>query len=314
MRRLLAPGGERAFTVYIHPRDQTGGRCLGELRDRGVNLVANALTQSVDHVLSFFWMLLTELAFYIGCANLHDARGKSGRPTCFPVPVALGQKRLSSRGLYDVSLALSGEPTVVGNDIDGDGKLLVLITGANQGGKSTFLRSVGVAQLMMQCGMFVPAEAFCATVCDGLVTHYKRDEDATMESGKLDEELKRMSEIVDHLTPHTLLLFNESFAATNEREGAEIARHIMRALLDKHKRVIFVTHSYEFAHWAYRSGIKSALFLRADRNPDGERTFKLREAEPLPTSFGGDLYRRIFEGGELETHSRSAPEPASSMA
>jgi hypothetical protein len=314
LRRMLAPGGERAFTVYIHPRDQTGGRCLGELRDRGVNLVANALTQSVDHVLSFFWMLRTELAFYIGCANLHDALDKTGRPTCFPVPVALGQERLSSRGLYDVSLALSGEPTVVGNDIDGDGKLLVLITGANQGGKSTFLRGVGVAQLMMQCGMFVPAESFCATVCDALFTHYKREEDTTMKSGKLDEELKRMSEIVDHLTPHALLLFNESFAATNEREGAEIARHIVRALVDKHKRVIFVTHSYEFAHWAYRSGIKSALFLRADRKLDGERTFKLREAEPLPTSFGGDLYRRIFERGELETDSRTAPEPASSMA
>jgi hypothetical protein len=52
LRRLLAPGSERAYTVYVHPRDQTGGRCLGELRDRGINLVANALTQSVDHVLS----------------------------------------------------------------------------------------------------------------------------------------------------------------------------------------------------------------------------------------------------------------------
>lgn len=314
LRRLLAPGVERAFTVYIHPRDQAGGRCLGELRDRGVNLVANALTQSVDHVLSFFWMLRTELAFYIGCANLHDALGKRRLPTCFPVPVPLGERRFSCRGLYDVNLALGVEPKVVGNDVDGDGKLLVIITGANQGGKSTFLRSVGVAQLMMQCGMFVPADSFCASLCEGVFTHYKREEDTSMKSGKFDEELKRMSEIVDHLTSHALLLFNESFAATNEREGAGIARHIVRALLDKHKTVIFVTHSYEFANWAYRSGIKSALFLRADRNPDGERTFKLREAEPLPTSFGGDLYQRIFESGELETDLRSAPDPASSAA
>ncbi len=46
---------------------------------------------------------------------------------------------------------------IVGNDLDGDKKDLVVITGANQGGKSTFLRSIGLAQLMMQCGMFVPA-------------------------------------------------------------------------------------------------------------------------------------------------------------
>ena len=68
-----------------------------------------------------------------------------------------------------------------------------MITGANQGGKSTFLRSVGVAQLMMQTGMFVAAQAFSADVRDHVFTHFKREEDAAMESGKLDEELARMS-------------------------------------------------------------------------------------------------------------------------
>jgi DNA mismatch repair ATPase MutS len=52
------------------------------------------------------------------------------------------------------------ERTVVGNTVDLDGKSLVIVTGANQGGKSTFLRSVGLAQLMMQAGMYVGAESF----------------------------------------------------------------------------------------------------------------------------------------------------------
>ena len=47
-----------------------------------------------------------------------------------------------------------------------------------------------------------------------------------MERGKFDEELRRISEIVDHVASHSLILFNESFAATNEREGSEIARQI----------------------------------------------------------------------------------------
>jgi DNA mismatch repair ATPase MutS len=55
-----------------------------------------------------------------------------------------------------------------------------------------------------------------------LFTHYKREEDTAMESGKFDEELSRMSTIVDELTPDAMVLFNESFAATNEREGSEI--------------------------------------------------------------------------------------------
>jgi DNA mismatch repair ATPase MutS len=171
----------------------------------------------------------------------------------------------------------------------------VIITGANQGGKSTFLRSIGLAQLMMQCGMVVPAESFCANVCDGLFTHYKREEDSTMESGKLDEELSRMSDIVDNITPNSMVLFNESFSATNEREGSEIARQIVGALLEQRIKVFFVSHLYEFAHGFYDKGMENALFLRAERQSDGRRTFKLIEREPLQTSFGKDLYEKIFE-------------------
>jgi hypothetical protein len=113
LRRLFARREERACTVYIHPRDEAGGRCLGELRGRGINLVANALAQSVDHVLSFFWMLRTELAFYIGCSNLHDELTGKGQATCFPLPVPLGERGFSCQGLYDASLALAGERKVV---------------------------------------------------------------------------------------------------------------------------------------------------------------------------------------------------------
>ena len=98
-------------------------------------------------------------------------------------------------------------------------KNLVIITGANKGGKSTFLRSIGLSQLMMQSGMFVPARSFTANICRSLFTHFKKEEDSGMKSGKLDEELNRMSKIIDHLnTANSLLLFNESFAATNERK------------------------------------------------------------------------------------------------
>ena len=186
---------------------------------------------------------------------------------------------------------------VVGNDGDADYKDLVIITGANQGGKSTFLRSIGLSQLMMQCGMFVPAEAFCANLCANLFTHYKREEDVSMKSGKLDEELSRMSDIVDHITSNSMVLFNESFAATNEREGSEIARQIVSALLERRIKVFYVTHLYEFAHSFYDKGMENAIFLRAERQADGTRTFKLIAGEPLQTSYGEDLYKGIFGTG-----------------
>jgi DNA mismatch repair ATPase MutS len=118
---------------------------------------------------------------------------------------------------------LSAGRRIVGNDLDAHGKDLIVITGANTGGKSTFLRSLGLAQLMMQAGMFVPAETFSAEICSGVFTHYKREEYVTMESGKLDEDLSRTSDIIGRLTPNAMVLFNESFAATNERKGSEIA-------------------------------------------------------------------------------------------
>ena len=286
---------DRSDYVYqIADRDESGFRALSELRGQGISLVASALGQSADHILSFFRMLRSELGFYVGCLNLRDRLAKKGEPICFPEPLAAGKAILSGRGLYDLCLSLSVKERVVGNDVSADDKLLVMITGANRGGKSTFLRGIGLAQLMMQCGMFVPAESFRANVCDGIFTHYKREEDTSMRSGKLDEELSRMSSIVDNMTPNSIVLLNESFASTNEREGSEIARQIVRAMLETGIKVIYVTHLFDLAQGFYLAKMDAALFLRAERLTDGRRTFRLVEGEPLPTSYGEDLYRRIF--------------------
>jgi DNA mismatch repair ATPase MutS len=297
--RLLAEKPP-SYTYQLAPRDEAGAKALSALKDRGVNLVANALAQSTDHMLSFFQMLRTEVAFYVGCLNLHVHLRQMGEPACLPVPARAGERKLSFVGLYDVSLALSMGQAVIGNDLSGDHRDLVIITGANTGGKSTFLRSVGLAHLMMQAGMFVPAESFSSEVCDGVFTHYKREEDVTMESGKWDEELSRMSEIIDHLKSNSILLFNESFASTNEREGSEIARQIVKALLEKQVKVFFVTHLYHFAHSVFDEKLDGATFLRAERRPDGTRPFKLIQGEPLQTSYGEDLYNGIFGDSNVE--------------
>jgi len=291
-QRLL--GDPSGYVYQIADRDESGFRALSELRGRGISLVASALAQSTDHILSFFSMLRLELGFYVGCLNLHDRLAQKGEPVCFPEPLAAGKAKLSCRGLYDVCLGLSVKKRVVGNDVSADEKLLVMITGANRGGKSTFLRSIGLAQLMMQCGMFSPAESFRANACDGIFTHFKREEDTSMRSGKLDEELSRMSSIVDKMTPTSVVLLNESFASTNEREGSEIARQIVRALLEAGIKVFYVTHLFDLAQGFCLAKMEAALFLRAERLADGRRTFRLVEGKPLPTSYGEDLYGRIF--------------------
>jgi len=283
------------YTFRLHERDEAGARILGDMRHRAISRVAIALAQSADHVLSFFKMLRTELAFYVCCLNLHGRLTAKEEPVCFPLPAPADERKHRFTGLYDVCLSLHLERRAVSNTADANGKGLAIITGANQGGKSSFLRSIGLAQVMMQSGMFVGAEAFEAGVCPALFTHYKREEDTTMKSGKFDEEAARLSEIADHIVPNSIVLFNESFAATNDREGSEIAKQVVCALLEKHIKVFYVTHLYEFAHGFFAGKMWDAIFLRAERLADGTRTFRLLEGEPLETSYGEDLYHQIFE-------------------
>lgn len=304
--RILGKGPP-GHSFRLDPRDEAGGKILTNMRNRGIVRVARALSESADHVLSFFKMLRTELAFYVGALNLHAHLVSRGMPVAFPTPRRAGERRHEFQNMYDVSLVLTMNRAVVANTINANRKQLVIITGANQGGKSTFLRSVGLAQLMMQCGLFVGAEAFESEICSALFTHYKREEDTSMKSGKFDEELSRMSEIADHVIPNSMLLFNESFAATNEREGSDIAGQIVRALLEKGMKVFFVTHLYDFASRYYDEKSNGALFLRAERKEDGTRTFKLSEGQPLETSYGTDLYREVFESPQQP----SAAAPAS---
>jgi len=311
-RERLGIGPRASYSFTIPPRDESGGQILEDLASRGLNLVANAAAQSADHIRSYFTVLRAELGFYVGCLNLADRLAAKAVPVAVPSPQPESPPKLVCTDLRDPCLALRSEGTVVGNDVKADGKSLFIITGANSGGKSTFLRSVGLAQLMMQCGLFVTAQSYQANVSRGIFTHFIREEDSSMTSGRLDEELRRMSTVADEIGPHCLMLFNESFAGTNEREGSEIGHQIVRALLEAHITVFFVTHRFEFAERFRREQPDSTLFLRAEREPDGRRNYKLAVKEPLPTSFGEDLYYQL--GGWLDEDGPGIPAAAATQS
>lgn len=295
-----------SYSFDVHPRDEAGHRALQALTDQGLNEVANALGKSTDHIFNFFKCLASESAFYVGCLNLRETLTARRGPLSIPRCVPWEAQRLEFVDLYDVGLALRSNEEVVANTGIADNKNLLFVTGANSGGKSTFLRSLGLAYLMAQCGMFVAAASFDVSVCSGIFTHFIREEDTSMESGRLDDELSRMSSIADELEPRTLVLFNESFAGTNEREGSEIGRQIVRALLKADIHVVFVTHLFELAQGFFLDALETTMFLRAERLPDGRRTYKVVEGEPLESSFGQDLYLRLQTLRNKHSSQRSA--------
>ena len=290
----LTDTGSEGYEFTVDTNDVPGAEALTKLAGRAINDIANTVTQSAEHLQHFFSRLRLELAFYLGCANLHHGLALRGIPTCYPIPTPTEPHQFHCRDLRDIGLCLATSNTIQGTTTDADHKALTVITGANGGGKSTFLRSVGTAQLMMQAGMFVTAEAFTANVRSGIFTHFTREEDATLTHGRLDEELTRMSTLVDHINPTSLLLCNESFASTNELEGSQLARHIIDAMIDSGVKVFLVTHLYDLAQSLHARHDSAHMFLRAERRPDGGRTFRLLPGEPEPTSHGQDSFRQIF--------------------
>ena len=275
----------------VSERDISGAKDIEDRIDRAVNKVADSTSRAAENMERFTDQLRKEISFYIGALNLLDKFNEMGLPFCFPV-ISDEKKRVWEE-LCDLSLALMTKRKVTGNSIESCDKSLYLITGANQGGKTTFLRSAGQCQLMAQSGIYVCAEKCEFPINKKIYTHFKREEDEKMSSGKLDEELVRMSAIIDDIGKDCLLLSNESFSSTNDLEGSEIFGQITDGLTDSGVEIFSVTHLVNYSD-SYADK-KSTICLRAERKENGERTFKLVQAKPLKTAYGEDIYKKIFE-------------------
>lgn len=263
-----------------------------------VRYIVSCCDSFVVECRKFFEELAFQTGFYMGAFHISQRFLQSEIALCFPTVGA--QDGLSFVELKDIVMAVEQDMNPVSNRSEMKEKMLLIVTGANQGGKSTFLRSIGIAQVMMQCGLFVGAKSFESGIYPAFFTHFTRREDSEMNSGRLDEELGRMSRIIDNLEDRSLVLLNESFATTTEKEGSVIAYDIIKALTESGVKVLMVTHLLSFAKRMYEEGKNTVEFLSAERRADGRRTFKMIQQEPQLTSFGLDLYERIITQGESD--------------
>lgn len=266
-----------------------------EMEKAAFTFVLSYFRPFLDKLIEFFNVFEVHMAFYKGCANLWERVNIFGGYFCFPEVLGESDKRFDFAGLYELEMSILTREVPVSNSVTQKDCWLLVITGANQGGKSTCLRSIGIAQILMQSGMYVPATHFCGRLYQNIYTHFTRREDTTMNSGRLDEELKRMDRIISTVTKDSLLLLNESFATTTEKEGSSIAMDIISALYECGITVGMVTHLLQFAGDLYKKKPEHALFLSAERKEDGTRTFHMIRKEPENTSFGLDLYNEIIQ-------------------
>lgn len=273
------------------------GEQIQQLEYGIVSYLTDRLKSLVDDFQTFFGQLKFQAAFYLAAVKLKAQIERFHMPWCFPE--VCDRRDLKFDDLREVVMGMEQRIDVVGNSCSLKKKDLLIVTGANQGGKSTFLRSIGIAQVMMQCGLMVAARSFESGIFPRIFVHFTRREDSAMNSGRLDEELKRMNGIVEHIADGSLLLLNESFATTTEKEGSVIAYDIIRALKEAGVKILTVTHLLSFARRVHEetkdrpdAGVD---FLSAERMKDGRRTFHMIPHEPELTSFGLDLYQEIVE-------------------
>ena len=275
-------------------KDEESMQDLAELETEVASYIFSFLQGFSRNCRDFFEALLVQSAFYAGCNNLYIRCQQIKVNTCYPTVCT--KERMRFENLMELSMGLCNRKAPVGNDGDIADKMLLIVTGANQGGKSTFLRSIGVAQIMMQSGLFVAAKHYESSLFPNFFTHFVRREDTAMNSGRLDEELGRINRIVNNLGKDSLVLLNESFATTTEEEGSVISYDIIKALGEVGVKVFTVTHLLSFAKRVYGEQRADAAFLCAERMEDGTRTYKMIEGEPELTSFGLDLYDKVIGG------------------
>lgn len=154
------------------------------------------------------------------------------------------------------------------------------------------MQAVGMAFLLAQGGIYVPAGSFAFSPADNIFTHYPADENQTMDLGRLGEESKRFREIFIQATPRSLLLLNESFSTTSFEEGFFIARDVVRILLKMGVRTIFNTHMHKLAREVDSLNEESSESKAASlitETEDGKRSYRLRVAPPEGLSYAHDI-------------------------
>lgn len=257
--------------------------------DLAAKIISKDYGLACYHLIRFMYDLDLELTFYLAAINLENYLRYLNLNVVMP---EFGNG-YDYEGLYDIAIAIKKHGEVVSNSHKSNSSMWV-ITGANQGGKTTYLRSLGQAYLLGQAGLFVPANKMKLPIIESILTHFDKEEDTNLESGKFDDELRRFDLMISKLKANSLIILNESFQSTDEHEGSKIGFEIIKALKDSNVRIILVTHMYDLAT-LIKNEYSDSYFLRAERLDDGSRSFILKEADVLKTSFGKDLYDKIFK-------------------
>lgn len=286
---------------------------LSELMEATSRPIAQALRRYTHINTRFLIALKDEIAFYLGAVKMIQSLQQAGLPMCAPEVAPMPSRIMHMTDLYNVNLALqlqnrqrpAGE-VVVRNDaiFDDDIGRIYILTGPNQGGKTTYTQAVGLAYLLMQAGLHVPAVRATLSAVDGIYTHFATEERPEQEAGRLGEEARRLSRIFEQATRYSLVLLNESLASTAADESLFIAQDVVRVLRKLGARAVFATHLHNLAAECEQLNAQTegdsrvvsiVSHVALEEGPDGQvvrRTYEIKPGPPVSRSYAVELAAR----------------------
>lgn len=222
----------------------------------------------------------SEIRYYLSFYCFERKMRESG--FAFSAPETAEEEAMYARGLYDLALACVNmrEKKTVPNTMEyREGELFFVLTGPNQGGKTTFARSLGQLVYFAKMGLDVPAAAANVPYFSGILTHFSVEESVETGRGKLKEELIRLSPMMEGSSQNAFVVINELFTTAANYDACIMGKRVLEHFTAGKCRGIYVTHLKELAEEG--EGIVS---LRAMLDESGRQSFRIERSAAVESA------------------------------